>query len=786
MRRTRLRFESLAARRLLAFEVSDAINVTTLDDELDADPMADAADVSLREAIAIAAENPDVPIVITTPGRIDLDRDLGALRIDQSLSIISDPTNQTRIDGGGNSRVIDIRGPSDESSNDAIDVTLSGLEITGGAINGDLFDEVLGAGGGVHAVDRVNLRIANTTIRDNVSTSEGGGGAGVAVLGGGSLTIQSSAIIDNAVTGPISAGGGVLVQGDLAVFDSVIAGNTIASDAASGGGVFAFDGTVEIFDSRIENNVVRGTNVSGGGLAVNVGVVRVVDSIIRGNIADGEGTNGGGLRLNRAPAQLTGSVVANNRAAERGGGVLNNNSDLTMIGSTIVDNTLSPFEGQTELTRGGGLAIVGADATAEIFDTIIAGNNAETAPDFDRSGPNLPRIEFTFIGDNGGTGLAQSNGDAPTGNIIGGSGIDAIDPRLEISGQGQAYIAVPAAGSPLIDAGSRTLEGFGFGGTDLRGEGFVRIDGRSLDIGAFERQTNPFAVATAADLFLANGSLLELLNESGSPDVPGRVVRHTIGEQTRSYPLATDPPATVTLRLPSIDDESNSPIVDAALLQIAGVTAAGPGDLTINGSIDLSEEVLLGGETGKLADLRRLAIGGQSTFALSPATISAVFEPSAEASLDLRDQAAIVTDVIYAVTATTQRQTATDAGGTSINLTPLSIYQNAIDPTDVNGDGEIEPIDALLVINALRRGQSSGDNPSLPQLALVDGVVRLIDVTGDGELEPLDALRVINRLRRQSSGGEPVAEFVSFQIDQIDDDDRPEMQMLGSGGSGPR
>jgi len=66
--------------------------------------------------------------------------------------------------------------------------------------------------------------------------------------------------------------------------------------------------------------------------------------------------------------------------------------------------------------------------------------------------------------------------------------------------------------------------------------------------------------------------------------------------------------------------------------------------------------------------------------------------------------------------------------------------------SDVNGDGNVTPIDALLVINYLNRH------------AVEEGDMAL-DTNGDDSITPLDALLVINRLNRGGAdSGQPEGE----------------------------
>ena len=65
--------------------------------------------------------------------------------------------------------------------------------------------------------------------------------------------------------------------------------------------------------------------------------------------------------------------------------------------------------------------------------------------------------------------------------------------------------------------------------------------------------------------------------------------------------------------------------------------------------------------------------------------------------------------------------------------------QNLEMPEDVNADGVVSSVDALMVINRLGR---RGDQEPASQRAFRD-------VNGDGDVTSLDALRVINRMGRE-------------------------------------
>ena len=91
-------------------------------------------------------------------------------------------------------------------------------------------------------------------------------------------------------------------------------------------------------------------------------------------------------------------------------------------------------------------------------------------------------------------------------------------------------------------------------------------------------------------------------------------------------------------------------------------------------------------------------------------------------------------------------------------------WRNPDDPLDVNDDGHVSPIDALVVINMLNvMGPHAVSDPSAggPPPPYYDS-------SGDGFVSPLDALRVINHLNRTSSAeGEPAVGDYGFMAASV-------------------
>lgn len=100
-------------------------------------------------------------------------------------------------------------------------------------------------------------------------------------------------------------------------------------------------------------------------------------------------------------------------------------------------------------------------------------------------------------------------------------------------------------------------------------------------------------------------------------------------------------------------------------------------------------------------------------------------------------------------------------------------WRNDALPSDVNGDGTLSPLDALLVINELSEREFSNPNTgALPSSDRPDGV-SYFDVSDDGVVAPLDALAVINSLGNAPSAALSGSSSISIpgsSPEKLDDD----------------
>jgi len=87
-------------------------------------------------------------------------------------------------------------------------------------------------------------------------------------------------------------------------------------------------------------------------------------------------------------------------------------------------------------------------------------------------------------------------------------------------------------------------------------------------------------------------------------------------------------------------------------------------------------------------------------------------------------------------------------------LPNVNPFHNPDSPFDVDGDGIVMPLDALLILNAMSQNGGGGSISQFPRPG------RFWDVNGDGQITPLDALLIlhfINQQNRPPVVGEPEA-----------------------------
>jgi hypothetical protein len=124
------------------------------------------------------------------------------------------------------------------------------------------------------------------------------------------------------------------------------------------------------------------------------------------------------------------------------------------------------------------------------------------------------------------------------------------------------------------------------------------------------------------------------------------------------------------------------------------------------------------------------------------------------AYLDFSLGATLVLDVV-ATDSGTPPQSASFALSLTVLANPRP-WQNTVRPTDVNGDGSVSPLDALIIINLLNLPTSPllSENLALPLARPATANTTFYDVNGDGFVAPVDVLVIINFLNDPLRGSE--------------------------------
>lgn len=402
-------------------------------------------DCTLREAITDANASPGPDNILFASGLT------GTIALTcgfGQLEIFTD----TNIDGPG-ARIITVSG---EDCNRVFLVTgvgtnarIEGLTIANG--NAQLLGTLLGDGGGVLNVGGSTLNLTEVNVSGNTATSLGGGVATRSLLGTTSTTyITRSLISDN---NALAGGGGI----------SNIATANIVSSAVT---------TVTNSTVTLNNTVAEAGGVSNVGGTVN----------------------------------LVNDTISHNSSTLTGGGVVNV-AGVLGLGVTYLRNTIVAYNNAVVV----GTVLNLSDDVLGIFNSLgnnLIGNNLNATASFQAS---------VFVG-----GFPQPNVNA---DIVGSIsvGTSVIDPRLGPlqNNGGPTNTRAVLAGSPAINRGNNCV------GTDTcatdpspntlpealltdqRSDGFLRISGFIVEIGAYELQVVP----TAANVSVGG----QVTDENGNP-----------------------------------------------------------------------------------------------------------------------------------------------------------------------------------------------------------------------------------------------------------------------------
>ena len=531
----RLRLEALEDRRLLA-----VFSVSSLDN---------AGEGSLRRAVNVAnatagadtihfAGDLSGQTIHITSGDLDI---TDTLTIDASAL-----AENVTIDANHRSRIFNFTALSG-------DLSLTGLTLQNGRTTGDnanFFDNTQ-SGGGILFLSNGTLTLTSSTLRENSTTGFNGNGGGIFALSG-AVTLHHSSLTGNSTTGNAAIGGGIFTNtGDVTLIESTLSGNSTAGYQAYGGGIATFGGNVKITRSTLSNNSTAGDEAQGGALFAERGAVTINNSLLSGNHTAGTFAKGGAISSFEGTTTFNSSTLRGNSTTGRqgsGGVIYTNFGDISVHNSTLsgnstsgtfaygggiaaysgvvtVDNsTLSGNSTSGERTQGGAISIKSTgtltldsstlsgnstsgsgskgggiaftpyneNGSLTIRNSIVAGNTVvagSQGADFYSNGEGLLTVEFSLIGNNVGTTLAEAQSADSNGNLL-GSTANPLDSRLGPLADNGSTTETHAllSGSPARNAGDPAIAPSN-SQFDQRGAPFRRVVGAAIDMGALERQT---------------------------------------------------------------------------------------------------------------------------------------------------------------------------------------------------------------------------------------------------------------------------------------------------------
>ena len=500
--------------------------VTTTEDVVDPND----GQISLREAIGYAADGAAITFDASLAGSVlTLTLSGTQLEITKSVTIDAGDADVT-IDADSRSRVFEV------SAN--VSLTINGLSIvnahgTSGKADDDDATSHNGYGGAIYVGTNAELVLRNVRVEDSAALVNGGA---IFVDAARSVVIENSSFRNNGAT---ENGGAIYAQGIdeelLNVKDSTfmnnqangyggaffIADETVASltnvllmqnTANNGGAAFLQNSTLSVIDAAVEGNEAK---QNGGAFHVVDGsaTLQIHSSTLRDNVG---GYSGGAIyAANAANVALSNSQASGN-TAQAGGVVCVGGADFKATASILFEN----------VGTSGGAIYAGGDAVVDMTNVLMYGNNSYEGAAIFSAGAGIKLTNLT-IADNAGSSAVYiaTPGSSDLYNTIvqGNAGRDLkMNERVRSDISVTAYDTViyntdeedakriryywkngkavgytelnpdytlPAE-SAYVNAGSNQYVGDEKVSNNYDAVGTGRIEGASVDLGAFEYNPN--------------------------------------------------------------------------------------------------------------------------------------------------------------------------------------------------------------------------------------------------------------------------------------------------------
>ena len=368
------------------------------------------------------------------------------------------------------------------------------VSVAGSTVSGNSAGDM---GSGLYIALADTVSISDTAFTsNNVPTGgviDGTRGGGAFIANGGDVTITDGSFTSN--TARYEGGGlGVTYASSVSITGTTFDSNTSQS---AGGGVWLYmNADVELTDVTVTNNYA---NAQGAGvkiIASGSSPATISNSTLSGNDSH---SSGGALSLYSeanylAPFTINNSTITGNSADDMGGAIFAKYATLVLNQSTISQNTAGYFDDYLYVHGGtGGVYLYGGSLM--MSGTILSGNT------------NVTGRQSSFLADlafDGGATVQSSRsilGTELDGVItdLGGT-IFSDDPGLSALADngGSTETMALKSDSVALDAGPDPVATFVGNQFDQRGDGYVRIVGTIVDIGAFEFGAGPPPTTTSS------------------------------------------------------------------------------------------------------------------------------------------------------------------------------------------------------------------------------------------------------------------------------------------------
>ncbi|MCE9623976.1 MAG: hypothetical protein K8R69_00770 [Deltaproteobacteria bacterium] len=289
----------------------------------------------LRDCVENVATSDGDTITIGSGLTVDVDE--GPMNIAASIRIVGAGVDNSAVNGlnNGPERLFNINGSGNFAQFSGFSIFNSNNVAPGGAIFVD--------SGTSLSIDTVNI--------DDCSSDVDGG----AIYHDGSLNLKNVKITS---TGASGSGGTIYTTGNLFIEGSTFTGN---SAQVQGGAIYQSDGTMQVVNSTVSENTAAG----GAGGIKTYGL-----AILQGLTMDkNTATNGrGGALTTGGDTQIFDSEITNNETLTAGAAGIQNDEDLYVENTSIVGNKAGVNSGTDD---GGGIH---TDGSLTIISSTVADN----------------------------------------------------------------------------------------------------------------------------------------------------------------------------------------------------------------------------------------------------------------------------------------------------------------------------------------------------------------------------------------------------------------------------